>query len=166
MQRNWCMVNVGFFFSLQLLKESDNGPRIHLHFSNLVMNRGLSCHISEGYRLCGNWDKWQKKGEERSSLNASDPRSEAVTERGSLCAALVSLNHERFPIMEGGLQRYLLSLVRQWRGHNPELWKAQECHQSRLLQPGKWKSGGKWTSSWSGSAWGTVCVVNQWVGCG
>lgn len=88
-----------FFFSLQLLKESNNGPRIHLHFSNLVMNRGLSCHISEGYRLCGNWNMWQKKGEEHFPLNTSDLQSEAKTKQGSLLAALVSLNHERLPIV-------------------------------------------------------------------
>lgn len=47
----------------------------------------------------GRHDK--REGEERSPLNASDPRNEAVTKRVSLCAALVSLNHERFHIVPG-----------------------------------------------------------------
>lgn len=96
------------------------------------MNRGLSCRISEDYRLCGNWDTKQKKGEERSPLNASDPQCEAMTKRGSLCAAFVSLNHEKFPIVwEKVGSGALCSASSDRDGDATELSETQECHHKR-----------------------------------
>lgn len=113
--------------------------------------RGRSCDISDGYWLCGNWDMWQKKGEECSPLNTSPPQSEAVATQGSLRAALVSLNHERLPIV----------WEKVGSGTQP----------GALRDPGMSAQAGYcslWMNGWrkrghTGSVWGTVCMVNRSV---
>lgn len=119
------------------------------------MNRGLSCRISEGHRL---WELGYatKEIEKRSPLNASDPQSEAVTKRGSLRAALVSLNHERLAIVYG--RRWAPVLSAQPRqtetGTQPgALEGPKNVITSGLTQACEWRGGGKSASSRSGSAW-------------
>lgn len=108
------------------------------------MNRGLSCRISKGHRL---WELGYatKEIEKRSPLNASDPQSEAVTKRGSLRAALVSLNHERLAIIWEKVGPALSAQPRQTEmGTQPgALEGPKNVITSGLTQACEWRGGSK-----------------------
>lgn len=121
------------------------------------MNRGLSCRISEGHRL---WELGYatKEIEKRSPLNASDPQSEAVTKRGSLRAALVSLNHGRLAIVWEKVGPGAVCSASSDRDGDAtrSSRRAQECSNKRAnasLRMEGWRQVGFFTVR--------VCVVNQ-----